>query len=59
MSSGSEIISLVGQMQDLKAFRDQHWEGTFEEYLDTVRQHPEITRTAFQRTSAADFTCAS
>jgi serine protein kinase len=49
MSSGSEIISLVGQMQDLKAFRDQHWEGTFEEYLDTVRQHPEITRTAFQR----------
>ncbi len=49
MSSGSEIISLVGQMQDLKAFRDQHWEGTFEEYLDTVRQHPEVTRTAFQR----------
>ncbi|MGH9868412.1 MAG: PrkA family serine protein kinase [Candidatus Polarisedimenticolia bacterium] len=36
-------------MQDLKAFRDQHWEGTFEEYLDTVRQHPEVTRTAFQR----------
>src|SRR5215510_10311931 len=49
MSSGSEIISLVGQMQDLKSFRDQHWEGTFEEYLDTVRQHPEVTRTAFQR----------
>ncbi|HET9481859.1 MAG TPA: serine protein kinase, partial [Candidatus Polarisedimenticolia bacterium] len=49
MSSGSEIISLVGQMQDLKAFRDQHWEGTFEEYLETVRQHPEVTRTAFQR----------
>jgi len=49
MSSGSEIISLVGQMQDLKAFRDQHWEGTFEEYLDIVRQNPETTRSAFQR----------
>ncbi len=49
MSTGSEIISLVGQMQDLKAFRDQHWEGTLEEYLDVVRQHPEVTRTAFQR----------
>jgi len=49
MSSGSEIISLVGQMQDLKAFRDQHWEGSFEEYLDIVRQNPETTRTAFQR----------
>src|SRR5262249_51574245 len=49
MSSGSEIISLVGQMQDLKSFREQHWEGSFEEYLDIVRQHPEVTRTAFQR----------
>ena len=49
MSSGSEIISLVGQMQDLKAFKDQHWEGTFEEYLDILRQHPEVTRNAFQR----------
>jgi len=49
MSSGAEIISLVGKMQDLKAFRDLHWEGTFEEYLETVRQHPEVCRTAFQR----------
>jgi len=49
MSSGSEIISVVGQMQDLKSFREQHWEGTFEEYLDIVRQHSEVTRTAFQR----------
>jgi len=49
MSLGSEIISTVGQLQDLKAFRDQHWEGTFDEYLDIVRQQPEVTRTAFQR----------
>jgi len=49
MSSGSEIISLVGQLQDLKAFRDQNWEGSFEEYLEIVRQNHEVTRTAFQR----------
>jgi serine protein kinase len=49
MSSGSEIISVVGQLQDLRAFKDQHWEGTFEDYLDTVRRQPEITRSAFQR----------
>jgi len=49
MSSGSEIISVVGQLQDLKSFREQHWEGTFEEYLDIVRQHSEVTRTAFSR----------
>jgi serine protein kinase len=30
-------------------FRKEHWEGTFEEYLDIVREHPEVTRTAYQR----------
>ncbi|MFQ5701495.1 MAG: PrkA family serine protein kinase [Acidobacteriota bacterium] len=49
MSSGSEIISLVGQLQDLRAFRDQHWEGSFAEYIDIVRQNSEVTRSAFQR----------
>jgi len=49
MPSGSEIVSLIGQIQDLRGFREQHWEGTFEEYLDICRQHPEVCRTAFQR----------
>ena len=26
-----------------------HWEGSFEEYLDIVLEHPEVTRTAYQR----------
>src|SRR6266705_5463309 len=49
MSSGTEIIQMIGRLQDLKGFRDQHWEGTFEDYLQIARQNPRVTRTAFQR----------
>src|SRR3954469_4505475 len=49
MSHGREIISLVAQRQDLEQFRKKNWVGTFEEYLDLVRQKPEVTRNAFER----------
>jgi serine protein kinase len=49
MASGSEIISLVGEIQDLRGYREQHWEGTFEEYLDIVRENQEVCRSSFQR----------
>src|SRR6478672_9107128 len=49
MSQGREIISLVAQRQDLDQFRKKNWVGTFEEYLDLVRQRPEATRNAFER----------
>ena len=49
MTEGKEIISLVAQRQDLDQFRRKNWAGTFEEYLDLVRQKPEVTRNAFER----------
>jgi len=49
MPSGSDIISFIGQNQDLRGYREQHWEGSLEEYLDLAREHPEVTRSAFQR----------
>jgi serine protein kinase len=49
MSHGREIITLVAQRQDLGQFRRKNWLGTFEEYLDLVRQKPEISRNAFER----------
>jgi serine protein kinase len=42
-------VSRFAEMQDLKSYSEQHWEGTFEEYLDIVRRSPKVTRTAFQR----------
>src|SRR6185312_8644504 len=29
--------------------RDLSWEGSFEDYLAVVKQHPQVTRNAFQR----------
>ena len=37
MNGGRELISLVAEMQDLTQYRKENWTGTFEEYLDLVR----------------------
>ena len=47
--SGQNIISLIGDRQDIEQFRKKHWDGTFEEYLDLVRAKPNTPRNAFQR----------
>src|SRR3954464_7431771 len=49
MSDGRDIIALVAQRQDCEQFRRKNWVGTFAEYLDIVREHPEVTRSAYQR----------
>ncbi|HET7754940.1 MAG TPA: serine protein kinase, partial [Anaeromyxobacteraceae bacterium] len=45
----STWVARIAAMQDRKSYADQHWEGTFEEYLDVVRRNPKVTRTAYQR----------
>jgi serine protein kinase len=47
--SGRQIISLVASRQDLDQFRRKNWVGSFEEYLDLVRDDPRIARNAFER----------
>jgi serine protein kinase len=49
MSIGKSILSDLRQQQNLNDYRKKHWEGSFEEYLDIVRDHPEVTRSAYQR----------
>jgi len=49
MSEARTIISLIAQRQDLDQFRRKNWCGTFEEYLELVRQDPQVTRNAFER----------
>ncbi len=48
-AAGSEIISQIGQRQDLVQFRRKNWEGTFADYLDLVGSDPSVTRNAFER----------
>jgi serine protein kinase len=49
MTTGKSILSDLRQHLDLSDYRKKHWEGTLEQYLDIVREHPECTRTAYQR----------
>jgi serine protein kinase len=44
-----ELTSQIAQLQDYELYRDLSWDGSFEEYLQLVRERPKITRNAFQR----------
>jgi len=43
------LVARIAAMQDQKSYQEQHWEGSFEDYLRIVQQNPKVTRTAFQR----------
>ncbi len=47
--TGIDIINLVASRQDLDQFRKKIWEGSFAEYLDIVKQNPQVTRNAYER----------
>src|ERR1700724_3876755 len=49
MSTGKSILNAIRQQLNLGEYRKKHWEGSVDEYLDIVREHPEVTRTAYQR----------
>ena len=38
MSTGKAILANVRQQLNLTDYRKKHWDGTFSEYLDIVRQ---------------------
>ncbi len=44
-----QMTERIAAMQDYKLYRELHWEGTFEEYLQIVREKPQVTRNAYQR----------
>ena len=49
MRETEALMTRIASLQDKAAYKEQHWEGTFEEYLQLVRGSPRVTRTAFQR----------
>ena len=49
MSTGSELIILIGSRQNLDDYQKKHWTGSFSEYLDILQHDPKVTRTAYQR----------
>jgi serine protein kinase len=49
MASKDDVFSIVEKKLDPDRFREQHWEGTFDDYLKMVIDKPRIARNAFQR----------
>ena len=49
MSTGSDLITMIANRQNLADYQKKHWHGSFAEYLDIVRDDPKVTRTAYQR----------
>src|SRR5258708_1629397 len=47
--SNVDIYGLISQFQAHEKFKDLNWKGSFGDYINSVKEHPEITRTAFQR----------
>ncbi len=45
----TSMTERIAGLQDYKLYRELHWEGSFEEYLQIVREKPQVTRNAYQR----------
>ncbi len=45
----ADLLAMIDSKLDRKRFHDQHWEGSFADYLKIVEKRPEVARNAFQR----------
>ena len=43
------LIEKVASFHDVVEYKEHHWTGTFDDYLELVKENPRITRNAFQR----------
>jgi serine protein kinase len=48
-NSNSDWSKMLGDNSAVKEFRNFHWEGSFQDYLDLVKKDAKISRNAFQR----------
>jgi len=49
MAKSNALVGIIDRKLDLNRFREQHWEGSFWDYLDIVTENPTVARNAFQR----------
>src|SRR5688500_17890332 len=43
------LVSIIDRKLDTSGFREQHWEGSFWDYLEIVTETPSVAHNAFQR----------
>jgi serine protein kinase len=49
VGNGRTLLERISASQNAEQYRQEHWQGTFDEYLDIIREHPEVARSAHQR----------
>lgn len=45
----TELLDKIGKLHNIDEYRELNWEGSFQDYLEIVKQDPEVARTAYQR----------
>jgi serine protein kinase len=45
----ASLVEKIAKFHDMQEFRSHHWSGSFEEYLELVKEDPKITRNAYER----------
>ncbi|MFT7625190.1 MAG: serine protein kinase, partial [Myxococcota bacterium] len=43
------LTDSIGKLHDIEEFQELNWTGSFDDYLEVVKQSPDTARTAFQR----------
>ncbi|MHC4600779.1 MAG: PrkA family serine protein kinase [Planctomycetota bacterium] len=49
MSADESLMSVIQDHLELEAYKDQTWEGSFQEYLAVAKASPGVIRNAYQR----------
>ena len=49
MSYSDSLLTAIASLQDKKEFENLHWEGSYDDYLNIVKEDPKVARTSFQR----------
>ena len=49
MGAGQALLEQISQRQSPETYHQEHWQGSFSDYLDIVKKSPRVTRTAYQR----------
>src|SRR3982751_247631 len=48
-NKSNPLVSIIDRRLNQEHYREQHWEGSFWEYLEMVSDNPNVARNAFQR----------
>src|SRR5437773_10425020 len=49
VAGADTLFSLIKQKQDLQSYRERHWNGTVQDYMEIVMATPRVARNACQR----------